>query len=274
MKRIAKEDFAQEKKNVGRLIGASTLGMALVLSLAAPARVNAATVTYHACVNNSTGDIIIVTAGKACKSGSHKIQWNETGPQGPAGPGGPKGATGPAGAPGPQGLQGPAGPTGPQGPAGISVGYAAIANQYIPLGSPTVVAQTAPIETAGWYFISASALLFIDYRDNGAACWPTTADTGIVDGNPGGSSGNANGVIVAGETQASITDIFYISSGDAVQLECSSGLNDANTFVNNASLTATLINSVSLIPRGDAAAAGEKPPHEPATRPAGSKGPR
>jgi hypothetical protein len=61
MKRIAKEDFAQEKKNVGRLIGALTLGMALVLSLAAPARVNAATVTYHACVNNSSGDIIIVT---------------------------------------------------------------------------------------------------------------------------------------------------------------------------------------------------------------------
>jgi hypothetical protein len=78
MKRIAKQDFAQEKKNVGRLIGASALGMALVLSLAAPARVNAATVTYHACVNNSTGELIIVTGDKACKSGFHKIQWNET----------------------------------------------------------------------------------------------------------------------------------------------------------------------------------------------------
>jgi hypothetical protein len=272
MKRIAKQDFAQEKKNVGRLIGASTLGMALVLSLAAPARVNAATVTYHACVNNSTGDIIIVTADKACKSGSHKIQWNETGPQGPAGPGGPKGAIGPAGAPGPQGLQGPAGPTGPQGPAGISVGYAAISNHIIPLGYPTVVAQTAPIETAGWYFISASALLNIDYEDtSGAFCWAAPASTETNDGNIGGSDSHGN-------QQASITDIFYVSSGDAVQLDCLSNVNDANTFVNNASLTATLINSVSLISpeaRGlDAAAVAQKPPHEPANRPANSKAPR
>ena len=151
------------------------------------------------------------------------------------------------------------------------MGYAAISNHIIPFGYPTVVAQTAPIETAGWYFISASALLNIDYEDSGAFCYAATASTGINDGNIGGSDSFGN-------QQASITDIFYVSSGDAVQLDCLSNVNDANTFVNNASLTATLINSVSLIsPEAhglDTAAVAQKPPHEPANRPANSKAPR
>ena len=272
MKRIAKEDFAQEKKNVGRLIGASTLGMALVLSLAAPARVNAATVTYHACVNNSTGDVIIVTADKACKSGSQQDSVERDGATGTCRAWRTKGSHWTRRGSWTTGATGTCRTYWTARAGGDFGGYAAISDHIIPLRYPTVVAQTAPIETAGWYFISASALLKIDDEDtSGAFWWAAPASTETNDGNIGGSDSHGN-------QQASITDIFYVSSGDAVQLDCLSNVNDANTFVNNASLTATLINSVSLISpeaRGlDAAAVAQKPPHEPTNRPANSKAPR
>ncbi len=62
--------------------------------------------TYYACVNNSSGALKMVTESADCAHNEHKIQWNQSGPQGPAGP---QGETGP---------QGPQGETGPQGPAG------------------------------------------------------------------------------------------------------------------------------------------------------------
>jgi hypothetical protein len=93
----------------------------------------AAQTVFYACVKNSTGAVQIVGSTTSCPSGSHKIQWNQTGPAGPAGakgatgatgpkgttgaagPEGPKGAEGPTGMTGPKGATGPAGPTGPQG---------------------------------------------------------------------------------------------------------------------------------------------------------------
>jgi hypothetical protein len=240
-------------------IVASTLGLALLLSLGAPAQATAATVTYYGCVNNTTGDIIIVEIATTCKSGFHKVQWNETGPPGPAGP---KGATGPAGPQGSQGLQGPAGPTGPQGPPGISEGAAVFLTTQTSLGSPTVVLQTAPVATGGAYFISASAVLSIDSADTAAYCWVSTVDTGINDGNVGGSS--AAGFY----QQASITDFFFVSSGDAFQLMCSSNTNDPNTYVYSAGLTATLINTLDVTPDF------VKPRREPATGSADPRAPR
>jgi hypothetical protein len=239
------------------LIVASMLGLAVLLSLGAPAQATAATVTYYGCVNNTTGDLIIVSAATTCKSGFHKIQWNETGPPGPDGP---KGATGPAG---PQGPQGPAGPTGPQGPPGISEGAAIFLNRNrTNLGAQTVVLQTAPVATAGGYFISASALLFIDSADSGAYCYVSTANTGIDDGNVGGSTVTGN------FQQASITDFFFVSSGDAFQLVCYSNTNDSNTFVYNGALTATLINTFDVTP--DVV----KARREPATGSADPRAPR
>lgn len=51
-------------------------------------------------------------AAGSCVNGEIAIDWNRTGPQGPAGevgPAGPQGETGPAGPEGPEGLPGPAG---------------------------------------------------------------------------------------------------------------------------------------------------------------------
>jgi len=112
------------------------LFLAMILSSIVAQPVAAQSVIY-ACVNNTTGAVQIVGSTTTCATGSHKIQWNQTGPAGPAGPKGasgaigpkgatgdagpmgPKGAEGPAGATGPKGATGPAGPTGPQGPQGI-----------------------------------------------------------------------------------------------------------------------------------------------------------
>jgi hypothetical protein len=63
----------------------------------------------HACVSPGTSGLRLVDAGTACRPNETAVQWNVTGPQGPAGPQGPVGPTGPAG---PQGIQGPAGADG------------------------------------------------------------------------------------------------------------------------------------------------------------------
>jgi hypothetical protein len=130
------------------IFSSSLLSLSLALFLAMflssiVAQPVAAQSVIYACVNNTTGAVQIVGSTTTCATGSHKIQWNQTGPTGPAGPKGATGATGPAGAKGatgaigpkgamgdvgpigpkgvegPAGATGPAGPTGPQGPQGI-----------------------------------------------------------------------------------------------------------------------------------------------------------
>jgi len=198
-----------------------------------------AAIIYYGCVNNSTGAIRIVAKATVCKATEHKIQWDQTGPQGPAGPQGKQGPAGPAG---PQGKQGPAGPTGPQGkqgPPGISVGNFAASTSAIFVASPTVVAQTNAIQSTGTYYINATALMSIDTFDSGAYCYVTLGSSGGFDGIQGGSSN-------AGYwEQASVADSWSISAGDVVQFVCYSNSGDGNTYVNNASVSATLINSAS-----------------------------
>jgi hypothetical protein len=87
------------------------------------------------------------------------------------------------------------------------------------------------------YYVNATALLVIDAADSAAYCYVTTGSSGAQDGIYGGSSN-------AGQwEQASIADAWSVSAGDVVQLVCYSNAGDANTYVSNASLTATLISS-------------------------------
>jgi hypothetical protein len=93
--------------------------------------------------------------------------------------------------------------------------------------------------------------LFIDGADAAVYCYLTTVSFGGPDSHYGGSS-------VAGHyQQASITDFFFVSAGDALQLVCESNLNDANSFVNSAAMTATLIGSANARSEGAA-----KPHHQ------------
>jgi hypothetical protein len=199
---------------------------------AAAANVPAATI-YYGCVTTSTGAIRIVTASTTCKTTEHKIQWDQTGPQGPQGPAGPQGPQGPKGA---TGTQGPAGPTGPQGPAGaqgppgVSVGYYAIGKSVELTGYPgALVAETAAVQ-AGTYFVSASELLLLASGDDGF-CYITSV-------NNNGTTNNYGGFGTGGTyVQASNTDVFTVSAGDAFELFCYNGGFSSEVF------NATLINS-------------------------------
>jgi hypothetical protein len=180
-----------------------------------------AVVTIFGCVNNTTGAIRIVNSTAVCKSGEHKIQWNQKGPRGSQGP---------------QGLQGPQGPqglTGLQGPAGISVGYSASGTGSLtPDG--VLIAQT-PAVVAGTYFVSASTLLHIASGDS-AFCYTTTVKTQSINSYGGSSLGG-------GYQQASNTDVFAVGAGDAFQLWCYDEQQTSDVF--GSTITATLINSAS-----------------------------
>ena len=116
------------------IIGALGLsGLVLGLSSAEAA-------TIYACVNNSSGEVKIVSASTVCNNNFAKISWDVAGaqgPPGPAGPTGPAGPIGPIGSTGPTGATGPAGPAGAQGAPGISSVQQVFSDQAgLPLPSP------------------------------------------------------------------------------------------------------------------------------------------
>jgi hypothetical protein len=203
-------------------------GVVLLIGAQVPA--SAATVTYYACISNSSGAIRIVTKSTTCKSSEHKIQWNQTGPEGPKGATGAKGATGP---------QGPEGPQGPQGPAGLASGSFELlgAGIFPTLGSsPVVYMISNSAETASWYFVSASLMLFVDPSDGAAFCFDSIHSTGTAS-QYGGSS------VVGVYQQVAITDAVFLNAGDYVQVSCYSEAGDGGSFIYNGALTAVQIGS-------------------------------
>jgi hypothetical protein len=219
------------------LLACCVLSMAAQPTAASASEIVPPATTLYGCVNNSTGAIRIVQSFTTCKSTEHKIHWNQVGPkgpQGPRGPQGPKGATGP---------QGPQGPTGPQGPPGISVGYSATAGpgSDIPINSGlpgNLILQTNTIGTSGSYFISGSVLPAVATGDEFVFCYDTLASSG--------TASQYGGQFASGQTinyaQVSVSDVLFVSAGDAVQLWCYTGGSNGS-YAFNAGLTATLINS-------------------------------
>ena len=213
----------------------SFVATAVLLFLGGSAQ--ASTVTYYACVNNTTGAIKIVSSTTTCATGNHKIQWNQVGPVGPQGP------VGPAGPAGPKGSAGPTGPIGPQGPAGLAIGYTATCGgaNITPCPSSlsaipgTLVLQTAAITKTGMYFVSASTTLEIggDGSNNFAACYATTANLAPLTFFTGNSSGPGIQTISTPEF------INVLGAGDSIELWCYGA---SGTFPLNSLLTATLIN--------------------------------
>jgi hypothetical protein len=205
-----------------RSIVVSTIVVTLLLLLGALASASAqtpATVTYYACVNNSTGAITIVSKTTTCKTGFHKIQWNQVGPQAPAGPQGPKGATG------------------AQGPPGISVGNSTLGSAgSVAIFPGTLVAQTSAVQVTGNYYIAASALLYVSPSDS-VYCYTTTGSNGA------GVFDMQAGSGVAGYVSTAPSDAIFIGAGDVFQFYCYSKGSDTTSSVYDAALTATLINS-------------------------------
>ena len=92
------------------LISGSLVGAVGGTATIAVASIPAPTGVINGCYNPTSSYVRVVdtAVGQTCTTAEKALNWNQTGPQGPAG------ATGP---------QGPAGPTGPQGPAGPAGGF-------------------------------------------------------------------------------------------------------------------------------------------------------
>jgi hypothetical protein len=206
----------------------------IVFWIAAQRPASASTVTYYACINNSSGAIRIVAKSTTCKSGEHKIQWNQAGPEGPKGPQGPQGTQG---AKGPTGPQGPQGPQGPPGLASGNFDFLA-AGLFPTVGDlPVVYLFSNEAQTASWYFISASLFLFIDPNDGGGLCYDSVHSTG--------TPSQYGGSDLSGFQQVSITDAVFLNQGDYVELSCYTGNGDGNSFVYNGALTTVQIDNFS-----------------------------
>jgi hypothetical protein len=101
------------------VVGALGAGALLVSGVGAWGTHDATTV--HACADQKTGALRVVSDAGQCSAKEFAVEWAKQGPQGEAGamgPAGPQGQTGAAGPQGPAGPQGAQGETGPQGPAG------------------------------------------------------------------------------------------------------------------------------------------------------------
>lgn len=100
---------------------AAALGVAILVTGATAITVAANNpATFFACLTKNGNLYNVVANGipETCHAGDDAVQWDQTGPQGPAGATGDTGPAGPTGATGADGPQGPTGATGAQGAQG------------------------------------------------------------------------------------------------------------------------------------------------------------
>jgi hypothetical protein len=96
---------------VKKLIIGIAIGAVLAGTTAALASIPDSNGTIHACRNTKDGSVRVIDsdAGQTCGKDEAALNWNQTGPQGPAGIQGPQGepgSQGPAGAAGANGVSG------------------------------------------------------------------------------------------------------------------------------------------------------------------------
>ena len=128
---------------------------------------------------------------------------------------------------------------GPQGPAGLASGsFELLGRGPFPtlVSSPVVYLISNGAQTASWYFVSASLMLYVDSGDGGAFCYDSIHSTGTPS-QYGGSS------VTGGYQQVSITDAVFLNQGDYVEVSCYSDSGNGNSFLYNGALTAVQIGS-------------------------------
>ena len=132
------------------LISGSLVGAVCGTATIAVASIPASTGVIKGCYNASTGYLRVIdpAVGETCMSRERALDWNQTGPAGPAGPQGPAGPIGLQGPAGPAGLQGPTGPQGPAGPTGLQgpAGPAGVGSTY---WNDSSVSPTSPYRPFG-----------------------------------------------------------------------------------------------------------------------------
>ena len=130
-------------------------------------------------------------------------------------------------------------PQGPQGPPGLASGsFELLEAGLFPtlVSTPVVYLSSNEAQTASWYFISASLMLYVDANDGGAFCYDALHSTGTR--SQYGGSG-----LTGGYQQVSITDAVFLNPGDYVEVSCYSVNGDGSSFLYNGALTAIQIDS-------------------------------
>ena len=173
-------------------IGAAAATAALVAAaIPAIAAATTSTVTFFACVTNSTGAIKIVGKTTSCGTGKHKISWNNIGPPGP------RGATG---------------PKGPQGPAGVVNGFIDNSSGAALSNTSLTTVGTLPLP-AGKFLVTAKVDALIGTSNNGddvVSCDLTasngaTLDTTGVTLIPGLNNSAGHGMTLLGATSLTVS---------------------------------------------------------------------
>jgi hypothetical protein len=134
-----------------QITGAAAAVALIAAAVPAIATATTSTVTYFACVTNSTGAIRLVGKATNCGTGKHKISWNNAGPQGSRGQ---------------------------RGPAGVVTGFIDTSDATQQLnGIPDTVA-TLPLP-AGKYLVTAKADASLGTTDSS----PDTVSCNLIDSN-------------------------------------------------------------------------------------------
>jgi hypothetical protein len=109
----------------------------------------------------------------------------------------------------------------------------------IPTGG-TIVATTGTVTVAGDYYVNSAALVTADAGD-AVLCYLSTVNDGNVnDGINGGFTNFFSTNVATG--QAAVAERRTVAVGDAIVLYCYTQFNLPNSAVDNAYVTATLIN--------------------------------
>ena len=128
------------------------------------------------------------------------------------------------------------------------MGYSMFTGQNIilPAYPGVIVAETAQVATAGTYYVSASAVLYIDPTDFDAGCYDSTS-LGTL------GSNRAWTTVTNNLSTLSIADALSVGERETIQLWCWSEVGSGNSYVfpydpqlsyyGGAGITATLINS-------------------------------
>jgi hypothetical protein len=207
MKKIV-PSFLQKKWGIVTLLLLSIVVVAATLAFAGTQALAASSnnTTYYACVNNRTGALNIVGQNDRCPGNAHKIQWSQTGSQGPATP--------------------------PQ-------AYSAFANigANLPGGNGTVTLVTTPHLVAGTYMITASVYAQIGAGNEiGCSIHNAKGSPGLGLGYEGPVSQNMVSVVT-------FTDLYTVSAGDQLSVGCNKLFKTSNVVTGRTMLNAILVNT-------------------------------
>jgi hypothetical protein len=193
----------------------------------------------HACANNRSGAVRIVTPTTTCDGRETPLDWNIQGPMGPQGPEGVQGSQGEVGPPGPQGEPGTGGP-----PQAVTqtLGFARITTAF-PNFTPVGVISLPP---GRWTLfatinLNMSSVSTPDQILHGPGVYCEISNAYGLRGvaSPGASS-NLGGAVSTSGFRMTLS-MQYLASSSSMQdftLQCAADDATATVIVNGASIMA------------------------------------